>query len=397
MALRRLSSPATWWLCALLLAACASPAATVPTTVPTVAPPAATSAPPATVESIATQAPAPTEALLEPTAAVPAITPPATVTGDVVLRLGAGTAPNQVGISGDAGALSGPRAFRIGADGSIRLLDPARKRILFFKPDGTLQRTLPIDEVTSAIDFIVSNSGDVYVLATIESGESKVLHYAPNGKLAEQIPVGQGIGINANGIMLTAEDSLMLVQNNQLSWMIRHRDTLTPPAVQALTQQHAVPTPRSPALFASGVAMNGTQPLTVIGMTGSVFGDMLTDVTTIQAQVADDMRFFNVDRAMSLYFASDPAADQIDVARVDADGAVLGGARIDQRGCDSSLRSWRSFYIDQDGSAWNMCVTPAELTISRYTLRDAQGQPLPPAAQQPADVAWKPGANFSAA
>lgn len=397
MALHRLALPAVW-VCTLLLAACASPAATVPTVVPTAAAPAATHASPAaTARSAATQAAAPNEAALESTATAPAAPPPATVIGDVVLRLGAGTAPDQVGISGDAGALNGPRAFRIGADGSIRLLDPARKRVLFFKPDGTLQRTLPIDEATSTIDFIVSNTGDLYVLATIASGEPKVLHYAPSGKLAEQIPVGQGIGINANGIMLTAEDSLMLVQNNQLSWTIRHHDTLTPPAVQALTQQHAVPTPRSPALFASGVAMNGTQPLTVIGLTGSVFGDMLTDVTTIQAQVPDDMRFFNVDRAMNLYFASDPAADQIDVTRVAADGAALGGARIDQRGCDSSLRSWRSFYIDQDGSAWGMCVTPTELTIARYTLRDAQGQPLPPAAQQPADVAWKPGANFSAA
>lgn len=44
-----------------------------------------------------------------------------------------------------------------------------------------------------------------------------------------------------------------------------------------------------------------------------------------------------------------------------------------------------------------MCVSDAGATIARYQLLDAGGQPLPEAPREAADVAWKPGARFSAA
>jgi hypothetical protein len=102
-----------------------------------------------------------------------------------------------------------------------------------------------------------------------------------------------------------------------------------------------------------------------------------------------------VDRALSLYFTRPSAEnDAVDVWRVAPDGTVAGGAHVATGSCGTS---WRNFYIDQAGAAWTMCVDGQGATVTRYTLQDSAGQPLPEAAKDAADVAWKPGAILNAA
>src|SRR5215207_6670295 len=131
----------------LLLAACAGSSASVaPTLIPEQEPTAA----PATAPAAATPVPPPTSVLAtaipasEPPIAAAAATPapvksdqlPATADGQVVLQLSAGAEADQVGINNDGSNIIGPRSFRIGADGTIRLLDNVNRRILFFDQSG---------------------------------------------------------------------------------------------------------------------------------------------------------------------------------------------------------------------------------------------------------------------
>lgn len=380
---------------ALLLTAC------TPSNVQTPTPPAqlATSAPAPTVAPALTVAPAPTEGTLptapaspEPTAGMGTFAPQI-AKGEVVLTLTAGTRSNQVGISGTGDDVSGPRAFRIGSDGSLRLLDTLNNRILFFTKDGKPARTLAINGVTQVTDFIINNNGEAFVLATLDAGQPTILHYNQAGAVVEQIALNGMIGNSADGIMLTAQGWLMLVQGNTRSWVIRHDAIDTPPNLQALTERNVVPTPRSPALFNSTFDATGAPDLRIFGPNG----DALVQTMALAPESPKTTSFFNVDRAMNLYTASDFTQPQVDLYRLAPEGNVLGAARIDTSGCGSTLRSWRSYYIDQVGAAWALCVTAEQATLTRYTLINEQGQPLPEAAPTPADVAWKPGANFSAA
>lgn len=379
---------------ALLCAACTLSNAQNPTPQmlpPTIAPaPTATTAPTAAAPTAATL---PTAAAPEPTSAAIGLFEPQIAKGEVVLTLKAGTGNDQVGISGTGDDVSGPRAFRIGSDGSLRLLDTLNNRILFFTNDGKRARTLAISGVTQVTDFIVNTNGETFVLATLDAGQPTILHYNQAGAVVEQIALNGTVGSSADGIMLTAQGWLMLVQGNTRSWVIRHDAIDTPPNLQALTERDVVPTPRSPALFNSTFDAMGAPNLRIFGPNG----DALTQRVAVTPESPATASFFNVDRAMNLYTASDFSQPQVDLYRLAPEGNVLGTVRIDASSCASTLRSWRSYYIDQVGTAWALCVTAGQATLTRYTLTNAEGQPLPDAAPTPADVAWKPGANFSAA
>ncbi len=400
---------------ALLLAACAGPAATAPTPTaqPTVAAPATNIAQPTArpTEGVA-EAPAasptaaraqeapsiepaasPTAAQAEPPAepvAVPAALPLAE--GEVVLQLSPGAGEGQVGIGSSPDSIAGPRSFRIGSDGSIRLLDNANQRILFFNPDGNFERTLTIAEASDPMDFIVNTEGEVFVYDRY--GEPpQVLRYAPDGKLAERLPISSGVSVNANGIMLTADQDLLLIQDNQTYWTLTRKGIVVAPEIQPLTRQDGTATPRSPTRFQTVAGEGGRPELRVIGLTGGVTGDTMGEVTRVPLNLPADARFFNVDRAMDLYFTR-TTAEELELWRVSPNGLIAGGARVSVAGCQSS---WRTSYVDQAGTAWAMCATHQGVTITRYTLLDPAGQPLPEAAQVAADVMWKPGARLDAA
>ena len=380
---------------AVLCAACTAPAAQQPT--PQVQPAASTAAQPTanaettaapqpTASAEATAAPQPTAAPQATTAAEPQITQ-----GETVLTLAIGSGSGQVGISGSGTDITGPRTFRIGSDGSIRLLDTLNKRILFFAKDGKLTRTFAIANVDRVIDFIVNNNGEIFVLAALPDDQTKVLHYNPAGTLVEQIAINDVVAQRADGIMLTAQGWILLVQGNTYSWVIRHNAVDTPPSLQALTERDAVPTPRSPVLFGTADA-GGALEVQIL----APINDALIQTNTLASQAPATTSFFNVDREMNLYSASDFSKGHVNFYRLATNGSVLGSVNISASGCAERTRSWRSYYIDQVGSAWSMCVTANQVTLNRYSLRDAQGQPLPEAAPTPADVAWKPGANFRA-
>jgi hypothetical protein len=392
----------------LLLAACAGPSASVaptaipapPTAAPSPAPaatqPPAPTSPPATAAPAteaplpaATEAPAPTEAA-QPEATVQPLTAPE---GLVFLQLSPGDGANQVGIVNDGANIAGPRSFRIGADGSIRLLDNVNKRVLFFDQSGKVNRTLRLDQSQDPIDFIVNNAGEVFVYGGDGGPNFQVLRYGPDGTVTARIPVSQGV--SADGIMLTAAQDLMLVQGNQSYWTLLHQGVTVDPKIQPLTIQEGSVTPRSPTIFRTTPGENGTLDLHVIGLNAGVSGEHVQEVGGVTISLPSEARFFNVDRAMSLYFTQpNLQGDAVDVWRVQPDGAIAGGAHIVTGSCGTS---WRNFYVDQAGAAWTMCVDAQGVSITRYLLQDSAGQPLPEAAAEAADVAWKPGARLDAA
>jgi hypothetical protein len=384
---------------AAVLAACAgSPAAVVPTSAPPALAPTAqavevgptitpTSPEPTPAPRAATEAPVASEgsATAEPAP------PLAEIKGEVQLSLGVGGGVDQAGVDTSGDALVGPRSFRIGADGSIRVLDNVGKRVLFFK-GGKPGRVLSLANTQDPWDFIVNNAGEVFVF---DKGANQVLRYGPDGKVTATIAIGQGVSIAADGLMLTAEQDLMLVQGNQFVWTLVHKGVGVPPEIQTLTRQEAASTPRSPALFQTTRDDQGQPYLRIVGLTGGIAGDMMVDVDGRSVDLPADARFFNVDRAMNLYFSrTSPDGDAVDFWRVLPDGTTAGGGHIATGACGSS---WRTIYVDQAGAAWTMCASATGTTITRYALLDSGGKPLPEAAGQPADVAWKPGARFSAA
>jgi hypothetical protein len=407
---RRVSSVAI--VAALLLAACAGPSATVaptalpapmPTSLPVTAlpPPAPTSAPP-TASPIPTEPPtAAPIAATEPPIAAATATPapaaagqsPAAVEGQVVLQLSGGAGANQVGITNDGSNIIGPRSFRIGADGTIRLLDNVNKRILFFGQNGKVTRTLQLDQTQDPIDFIVNNAGETFVYGGDGGPNFQVLRYGPDGKVTLSLPVSPGV--SADGIMLTAAQDLLLVQGNQTFWTLLHQGVTVDPKIQPLTVQEGAATPRSPAIFRTTPGENGTIDLHAIGLNAGLSGENVIEIGGVTTSLPADARFFNVDRAMSLYFTRPSAGgDALDVWRVAPDGSVAGGAHVVTGSCGTS---WRSFYVDQAGAAWTMCVDAHGAVVTRYTLQDSEGQPLPEASKNAADVAWKPGARLTAA
>ena len=76
---------------------------------------------------------------------------------------------------------------------------------------------------------------------------------------------------------------------------------------------------------------------------------------------------------------------------------VTGGSLLDLQAKDTYVDKAKAFYVDQAGAAWTMCVDAQGASVTRYTLQDSTGQPLPEAAKDAADVAWKPGARLTAA
>jgi hypothetical protein len=269
------------------------------------------------------------------------------------------------------------------------------RRILFFGQDGKPARALDIKEAQNPIDFIVNNAGEVFVYDGSDGSKPQVLRYGPDGKVTAEIPVSPGVSTAADGIMLTAAQDLMLVQGNQTYWSLLHSGVAVPPQIQPLTMHEGAATPRSPTIFRTSLDESGAPYLHIVALTGGIAGDMMVDVDGRQINLPPEARFFNVDRAMNLYFTRiSPDADAADVWRVLPDGTIAGGAHILSGACRSS---WRTMYVDQAGSAWSLCVGEQGATVKRYTLLDTNSQPLPAAPQQAADVPWKPGASFSAA
>ena len=341
--------------------------------------------------AVATESPTDIAQAAEPTLTPLATPAPLTmVEGEVVLRLGAGEGQNQIGIYGHTPNIDGPRAFRIGGDGSIRILDSVNNRVLFVRQDGQVARVLKVE--MTPLDFIVNEQGEVFVYAS-DGFRFHVLHYSADGQLVEQLPISPGVSVVADGMMLNSKQDLMLVQGNQVFWTIRYRGIVVAPEIQPLTQQDGAVTPRSPTIFQTATTADGRLALNVIALGAGLSGESMMHVVTIEPHLPVGVQFFNVDRAMNLYYVSALGGDEISVWRVTPDGTVAGGARI----APACQLSWRRFYIDQAGAVWTMCTSATDVTVTRYRLLDSRGQLLPEAEQEAADVAWRPGQRLDGA
>jgi hypothetical protein len=315
--------------------------------------------------------------------------------GEVVLELPQGTDSGQVGIL-DSG--EGPTSFRIGADGTIRILDAVNRRLLFFTPNGTQQRSLALNEFDILTDFIVNGQGEAFVYGMNRNGPT-IIRYSQGGDVLEQLPVSPGLF--ANAISFNGEGDLLLTRDNTEFWVIRRRDTFVPTIIQPLTRQQGAVTPRSPVVFRTirEESANGTPQVTlqIESFSGGVNSDSFALVGAYAMNVPESWHFLNVDRAMDLYFISDfdtQPTSTIDIWRVSAQGEPIGGVRI----ASECAIDWRRIYVDQAGSAWTFCQSSSGVTVKRYGLRDPQGQPLPAAAATPPDDSpWRPGRRFSAA
>lgn len=324
-----------------------------------------------------------------PNTGQPAQTPLQQTTGQQVLRVPAGKGAGQLSTEG-----GGPQSFRIGGDGTIRVLDSGNKRVLFFGQDGAQGRVVTIAEAASPIDFIVNNDAEVFIF---DSGaKPQVLRYDRAGKLKARYPLNTDVSIESGAIGLTSEQTLMLFSHdNQRAWTVLHRNVAVPPQIQPLTEQRGTASPRSPVLFET-TQQDGQAALRVVGLTGGANGSMLTEAQRVPTALPEDALFFNVDRAMTLYFTrGDPGSGPVDLWRVQPEGGVAGGVQLNLSACGNP--TLRKLYVDQEGVAWSMCSAGKSVTFARYPLLDPAGKPLPKAAAKPADVAWKPGANFIAA
>jgi hypothetical protein len=349
---------------------------------------------------VATEPPVVATAIL----ATPVTGPPiATLQGQVVLQLSNGSGDGQVGITTNDSlgyqALVGADSFRIGSDGSIRLLDSLNKRLLFFTAQGQFTRAAPIAEAVTPTDFIVDPQGQVYIFdrgilnrETFLWEGGQVLRYGPDGNLAEAIEIAPQVA--ADGILRTANDDLLLVHDNQRFWTIIRDGARTPLPIQPLTAREGAATPRSPVIFRVTPQDWGLE----FYLTDLAGSSVPLGVPTITLPPAT---FFNVDRAMNLYFTGFDSSSEVpgvSTWRVDPEGNVVGGGFVGFSGC--KRLNWRTFYIDQAGAAWSLCVNDNGATITRYDLLDLQGAPLPPAPNEPSTLAsWRPGVplEFTAA
>ena len=391
--IRRVARYLLLWLVVALVSGCSSTATAPPTSPPTQvgsgpsALPARPTLTPNPQSASQPTADAPTSEPISAPTSEPAATPfptPPPVAGETVLTLGRGNAGDQIGANA---------TFRIGADGSIRILDSDNKRLLFFNGAGEFQNMRPLPEANNPQDFIVANTGEMFVLdyaGDTPDRAGPVLHYNADGSLNQRIVISEDVF--ASNITLNATDDLILGSYHSY-WVIRHNNVLVPPQIQPLTMHNGVITPRSPLVFLNEFD-NADRMIVQIQSPTDV------NTTSFVMNVPSQQSLFNVDRAMNLYttsYLSNASSDGINVWRYAPynDGVALGGAHInDTLGCDFGTQADRRFYIDQAGAAWTLCLSAVGARINRYTLVDASGVPLPPAASEPADVPWKPGTTF---
>lgn len=406
---RRIAHALALLLCAALCGCGTRPAVAVPTLPPapdaTKAPVAATAAPPARPTIVA----APTVAVTDTPPAAPTAAPfqPAPVAGKTVLQLSYGAGSGQIGTTAGSNDET-PPTFRIGSDGSIRVLDRINQRVLFFSAGGALQRSVAIADAVDARDFIVTSQGDMFVYDA-NSERPAVLRYDAKGALAERHAVSPNLF--ADGIMLSAAQEqnrppeIVLTEGIERYWVVRHFNTYVPPDLQQITEQPGTVSPRSPTPFVTTPGESGPV-VEFVALTAG--GGSAVQRNTVGETPLPGERFFNVDRAMNLYMVrglSGEQTDSIDVWRVapqlDQDGSftqiftVGGSARVSLAGCQQP--TWRTFYVDQVGAAWSLCATADGVTIASYQLQDARGQPLSEAAADAAKVPWSPGSRLNAA
>lgn len=361
--------------------------ATSTTVPPTVAPPTLVPTTVAPTEPPATEPPAATPTLSAATA-VPtlaaATTAPAIVAqGEDVLTIPAGSGQGQVGIS----ATDGPPTFRIAADGSIRVMDTLNKRLLFFAGSSPgqfkLAQTLDLSFLKRPSDFVVTGKGDLYVL---DAEAWAISHLSIQGAELNNIALNPATKGKFTTISLTADGRIFGLDRNTGYLLI---DAAGPIPIEdqpnSLVEGSA--TVRSNAIFSIVGDNSNQQRKSLLINYGGV-----APATIPLGETDDEVTFLDINQGMEPYTLV-TRGTIAEVQRFSVDGQILGTLTLDRGGCRAIPRG---VYVDRPGDIYTMCVGEQGVSIKRYVMTDAQGQPLPRFDQLVQSAPWAPGSLQSA-
>lgn len=314
-----------------------------------------------------------------------AATAPAIIAqGQEVLTIPAGSGAGQVGIS----ATDGPPTFRIAADGSIRVMDTVNKRLLFFSATTSSQpfkltQALDLSFLKRPTDFVVTGKGDLYVL---DAEAWAISHLSIGGAELNNIALNPATKGKFTTISLTADGRIFGLERTNGYLLI---DSAGPIAIedQPNAQVEGGATVRSNAIFSIvGDNSNQQRKSLIINYGG------IAPATIPLGEIDDEVTFIDINQGMEPYIlaAGDTTAE---VQRFNVAGQLLGTLTLDLSGCRPVPRG---VYVDRPGDIYTMCVGDQGVSIKRYVMTDAQGQPLPRFDQLVQSAPWSPGSLQSA-
>lgn len=286
-----------------------------------------------------------------------------------VLRLKAGSAAGQVGITSQLA----PTSFRIGSDGSYRVMDAANKRILFFNgASGKLERTIALTTLKQPTDFAINNAG-VFVLDT---GAWKIVRVSLTGKVQSSFAIAPTLKGKITTIALTADGRLFALALNE-SFLLLSANEPLPPENQLLASFIGVPTVRSNAQFFVDTQI---KELNVYFISSGIVGAIPLGT------YAGTPKFLDVNQGMQPYVTFSNQG-KIEVRRFAVNGRLLGKLNFD---LSAYRTASRRVYVDRQGAVYTMQIGKADLTIQRYIMTDSAGKPLPAQTTLVTTAPWSP-------
>lgn len=350
---------------------------------PTLVPPTLVPTTAAPTEPPATQIPASTPTLTAATS-VPTLTAattlPAVAQGQEVLTIPAGSGSGQVGIS----ATDGPPTFRIAADGSIRVMDTLNKRLLFFTGQPfKLTQTLDLSFLKRPDDFVVTGRGDLYVL---DAEAWAISHLSIQGAELNNIALNPATKGKFTTISLTADGRIFGLERNAGYLLIDAAGPI-PIEDQPSSQVEGSATVRSNAIFSIVLDNSNQRRQSLLINYGGV-----APATIPLGEIDGEAMFVDVNQGMEPYTLV-KRGTSAEIQRFNVDGLLLGTLTLDLSGCRAIPRG---VYVDRPGDIYTMCVGEQGVSIKRYVMIDAQGQPLPRFDQLVQAAPWSPGSLQSA-
>lgn len=289
-----------------------------------------------------------------------------------VLSLRAGKGVGQVGITCSAA----PTSFRVGSDGSYRIMDAVNKRILFFNgKTGKLERTINLASLGRPTDFAITSAGVVHVL---DAQKWVVARVSMSGKLLSTFALSPKLKGKITTLSLAADNRLFGIGfdgTTESSYPLANTQEAFPVAVQESLLPGAV-TVRSNSFFrteGNDLIIRFSDEFTVAGIinVGAVSGAR---------------KFVDVNQGMEPY-VSISNQGLIEVRRYAVNGNLMGKLNFDLRPYRTALRR---VYVDRPGAVYTMQIGRNGLTIQRFVMTDSAGKPLPLTTRLVTTAPWSP-------
>jgi hypothetical protein len=310
--------------------------------------------------------------LATPSARLDAAPRPATI-----LALRAGSGAGQVGVTG----IAGPSTFRVGADGTIRIMDTVNRRLLFLAgASGKLQRTINLSTLQRPTDFVVTGQGAVYVL---DAGTWTVAQFTLDGRKPRSLQLNPALKGRFSTLSLLADGRLAGLGAGQGYVLMFANGMPMPLEDQPRATVAGTVTVRSNANFILAPDRENAKRrrLSIQGA-----GVSLMDLNL--GELGGPATFLDVNQCMEPYVAVTHGA-QSEIRRYTVRGELMGTLTVDTR---STRRVLRPIYVDRPGTIFTMTVTATGVRIQRYTMTNAAGAPLPMCNQLVTTTPWSPGA-----